>query len=187
MWVRDRNRKCPGLCLCRWASATSLLCSHYLATPALFICGSCDFRLQCELLHSYLCVKAPLAGLAFQACELISWQSHRPWRVFIGVLSTCCEGATLRDGLFETNLKTFVNSGIGSVWTSSGRRWKAAFCPPSICICKSKHCRSLDFHPADPPAVSLAFLLHSSLFTCSIHSLSPQQSVYSQRTPNSLC
>lgn len=29
----------------------------------LFICNSCKFRLQCEVPHSYLCVKAPLAGL----------------------------------------------------------------------------------------------------------------------------
>lgn len=32
---------------------------------SLFICGSCKFRLQCQVPHSYLCVKASLAGLAW--------------------------------------------------------------------------------------------------------------------------
>lgn len=38
---------------------------------SLFICGSCKLRLQREVPHSYLCVKAPLAALGwyFLTCQ----------------------------------------------------------------------------------------------------------------------
>lgn len=57
--------------------------SDVFLLSGLFICSSCKLRLQCNMLLSYLCVKANLAGWAgyFLAFKLISWQSHHPWHL----------------------------------------------------------------------------------------------------------
>lgn len=60
--------------------------SHVSAVPSLsvhgslFECGSCKFRLQRDVPHSYLCVKAALAGLAWFSLvfKLIHRQSYYP-------------------------------------------------------------------------------------------------------------
>lgn len=80
---------------------------------SLFICGSCKFRLQCEEPHSYLCVKAPLAGLPWYSPVfklVVNWQSHHPR--CLRLVRNCpfkqfntCENETRQDDWCVTNQK----------------------------------------------------------------------------------
>lgn len=60
---------------------------------SLFICRSCKFRLQCEVPHSYLCVKASLAGVDWAISDpcvnQLSYQSYQPLiYVSVGIVSS---------------------------------------------------------------------------------------------------
>lgn len=96
---------------------------------SLFICSSCKSRLQCEVPHSYLCVKAPLAGLPWYSPAfklVINWQSHHPR--CLRLIRNCakrfntCGNETRQDDLCVTNQKRMyilrLNSRIraGTCW-----------------------------------------------------------------------
>lgn len=161
--AKGRNRKCQNSCV--WPDGR---CSFSpCRCTSLFICSSCKFRLQCELLHSYLLMEAPLAGLVTYFLSL--WASQLTilsGMVFFFSLPRRSEFVTAQKETCFSYHKLSDWRGTESllgnplVWVAV-EQWALAFCTllSSVCICKSKHCRSLCLHPADPPTLifSLAF------------------------------